>query len=189
MSRCSVSRKSPSGKCDQVTGLAGCWSIAATTPARTPSSWMPLPGAMTLACPTSRAQVYLQGLRSPRSRRQAAVREGIDAQLMPWSAPFEDPIPRPNGRSLVTLSDAANYIMKLPKSEHLAPEWQTAMEVLLLVAESGGPTIILPATSATTPPITSRAWPRWYPKEAAASAHARKSRRWGTATAFYALLP
>jgi hypothetical protein len=33
------------------------------------------------------------------------------------------------------------YITKLPKAEHDAPEWQAAMEALLLVAESGSPTM------------------------------------------------
>ena len=58
-----------------------------------------------------------------------------------WRRPFEDPIPLPRGRALVTLRDAAEYITKLPKAEHDAPEWQAAMEALLLVAESGGPTM------------------------------------------------
>jgi hypothetical protein len=35
-----------------------------------------------------------------------------------------DPIPLPRGRQLVTLEDAGNYIMKLPKAEHEAAEWQ-----------------------------------------------------------------
>jgi len=34
-----------------------------------------------------------------------------------WSREFEDPIPIPNGRQLVTLKDAADYVMKLPKAE------------------------------------------------------------------------
>jgi len=34
-----------------------------------------------------------------------------------WKREFEDPIPLPRGRQLVTLKDAANYIMKLPKAE------------------------------------------------------------------------
>jgi len=34
-----------------------------------------------------------------------------------WSREFDDPIPLPNGRQLVTLKDAADYIMKLPKAE------------------------------------------------------------------------
>jgi hypothetical protein len=35
----------------------------------------------------------------------------------------------------------ANYITKLPSAEHEAPEWQAAMEALILVATSGGPTM------------------------------------------------
>jgi hypothetical protein len=45
----------------------------------------------------------------------------------------------PNGRQLATLRDAATYITKLPKAEHDAPEWQAAMEALILVGETGGP--------------------------------------------------
>jgi hypothetical protein len=59
-----------------------------------------------------------------------------------WSRPFDDPIPLPRGRQLVTLRDAAVYITKLPKAEHDAPEWQAAMQALLLVAEHGGPTML-----------------------------------------------
>ena len=47
---------------------------------------------------------------------------------MNWSSPFDEPIKLPDGRKLVTLRDAGNYITKLPKAEHEAPEWQTAME-------------------------------------------------------------
>lgn len=61
---------------------------------------------------------------------------------MPWSTPFEDPIPLPDGRQFLTLRDAATYITKLPKAEHSAPEWQAAMEALILVAETGGPTML-----------------------------------------------
>ena len=48
----------------------------------------------------------------------------------------------PRERSLVTLEDAGNYITKLPKAEHEAKEWQAAMEALILVATSGGPTML-----------------------------------------------
>lgn len=58
-----------------------------------------------------------------------------------WKRPFEDPIQLPGGRQLVTLEDAGNYITKLPKGEHEAAEWQAAMEALILVATSGGPTM------------------------------------------------
>jgi len=51
-----------------------------------------------------------------------------------WSREFEDPIDLPDGRTLITLEDAGNYITKLPKAEHSAPEWQDAMEALILVA-------------------------------------------------------
>jgi hypothetical protein len=60
---------------------------------------------------------------------------------MTWSRPFEDPVILPDGRALVTLEDAGNYITKLPKAEHETPEWQAAMEALILVATSGGPTM------------------------------------------------
>jgi len=56
-------------------------------------------------------------------------------------ARFDDPIPLPRGRFLVTLEDAGTYITKLPKAEHEASEWQAAMEALILVATSGGPTM------------------------------------------------
>jgi hypothetical protein len=58
-----------------------------------------------------------------------------------WKRPFDDPIPLPRGRQLVTLEDAGNYITKLPKVEHEAAEWQAAMEAPILVATSGGPTM------------------------------------------------
>jgi hypothetical protein len=42
---------------------------------------------------------------------------------------------------VVTLLDAGEYISALPKKEHQAPEWQAAIEALILVAQSGGPTM------------------------------------------------
>jgi hypothetical protein len=60
---------------------------------------------------------------------------------MPWYTRFDEPIALPRGRQLVTLGDAGNYITKLPKAEHAAKEWQTAMEALILVATHGGPTM------------------------------------------------
>lgn len=61
---------------------------------------------------------------------------------MAWSARFFEPIVLPDGRKLKTLRDAATYITALPKAEHDAGEWQTAMRVLLLVAEHNGPEIL-----------------------------------------------
>ena len=44
-----------------------------------------------------------------------------------WKRPFDDAIPLPRGRSLVTLEDAGAYITKLSEAEHTAAEWQAAM--------------------------------------------------------------
>ena len=54
---------------------------------------------------------------------------------------FDDPIPLPRGRQFGTLKDAGTYITQLPKAEQQAPEWQTAMQALLLVVEQNGPTM------------------------------------------------
>ena len=51
-----------------------------------------------------------------------------------WQRKLEDPIPLPTGRQMLTLKDAADYITSLPKKESDLPEWQTAIEVLLLVS-------------------------------------------------------
>jgi hypothetical protein len=59
-----------------------------------------------------------------------------------WKRAFEDPIDVPRGRQLITLQDAGNYITKLPKAEHMAPEWQAAMQILMLVAARGWPTML-----------------------------------------------
>ena len=56
-----------------------------------------------------------------------------------WARPFDDPVLLPGGRKLVTLRDAADYIMKLPKAEQNLEAWQTAVEVLIMAAENRGP--------------------------------------------------
>ena len=61
---------------------------------------------------------------------------------MPWSTPFEDPVPLPGGRKPVTLKDAAAHIRELPDAEQKAAEWQAAIEALILVAEAGGPIML-----------------------------------------------
>jgi hypothetical protein len=58
-----------------------------------------------------------------------------------WKRRFDDPIGLPDGRKLVTVQEAGTYITKLPKAEHEAPEWQAAMDALILVATLGGPTM------------------------------------------------
>src|SRR5258708_33785738 len=66
-------------------------------------------------------------------------RELISSRNAPkaWKRPFDEPIPLPRRRQLVTLEDAGKFITKLPKAEHDAEEWLAAMEALLLVAEPG----------------------------------------------------
>lgn len=53
---------------------------------------------------------------------------------MPWSCPFDDPIPT-DGKPIVTLKDAADYILNLPKREAKLPHWQLAMKQLIDAAE------------------------------------------------------
>jgi hypothetical protein len=61
---------------------------------------------------------------------------------MSWSRRFDDPIPVPRGRRLVTLRDAGDYIAKLPKAKYLTAEWQAAMFALMLVVDLNGPTMM-----------------------------------------------
>jgi hypothetical protein len=58
-----------------------------------------------------------------------------------WSRPFEDPIVLPNGRKLLTLKNAADFVMALPKAEQAHEKWQAAIEVLMMAAEGRGPTM------------------------------------------------
>ena len=60
---------------------------------------------------------------------------------MSWSRKFDEPIAPPDGRRLVTLRDATTYITELPKKEAALPEWQAAIEALMLVFEQYGPTM------------------------------------------------
>jgi hypothetical protein len=59
-----------------------------------------------------------------------------------WKRRFDDPIPLPRGRQLVTLEEAARHIQKLPKAEQQIAEWQAAVEAMLLVVELNGPTMM-----------------------------------------------
>jgi hypothetical protein len=57
---------------------------------------------------------------------------------MPWSTSFEDPIRLRDGRKLITLQDAANYIMELSAKVQQRECWQVAAENLINAAEIGG---------------------------------------------------
>jgi hypothetical protein len=54
-----------------------------------------------------------------------------------WGRAFFDPIELPDGRRLVTLKDAAEYITGLSASEHDLPHWRAAVAALILSAEHG----------------------------------------------------
>ena len=58
---------------------------------------------------------------------------------MPWSPAFKNPIALPDGRKLVTLLDAGEYIDALPRKETQSDHWQAAVEALLMAAEDRGP--------------------------------------------------
>jgi hypothetical protein len=58
-----------------------------------------------------------------------------------WKRRFDEPIALPDGRTLTTLHDAATYVTGLPKKEAALPEWQAAIEALMLVVEQAGPTM------------------------------------------------
>jgi hypothetical protein len=61
--------------------------------------------------------------------------------LLPWSTPFDDPIPLPGGGELVTLKDAGEYIQSLSKAKQNTAPWQAAAEALLVVINQNGPTM------------------------------------------------
>ncbi len=59
------------------------------------------------------------------------------ANLVSWDQRFFDPIMLPGRKPLVTLRDAAQYIIRLPKAERELPEWETAIEWLMLPVPRG----------------------------------------------------
>jgi hypothetical protein len=56
-----------------------------------------------------------------------------------WSRKFEDPVTLPDGRELVTLKQAADFVMALPKAEQAHEKWLVAIKVLIMAAEGRGP--------------------------------------------------
>ena len=60
---------------------------------------------------------------------------------MAWFKRFYDPIILPDGRKLLTLGDAAEYIAALPKAEHVLPE--VALETLLKAPGRGANNLML----------------------------------------------
>jgi hypothetical protein len=58
---------------------------------------------------------------------------------MPWSDRFDDPIPLPNSRPIMTLKNAADFIMALPKPDMSSEPWQIALKQLIDAAEGRNP--------------------------------------------------
>jgi hypothetical protein len=57
---------------------------------------------------------------------------------VPWSRRFVERIPT-KGKPIITLHDAAQFILKLPKAEQNKPHWQAAAEAVIMAAEDRGP--------------------------------------------------
>jgi hypothetical protein len=60
---------------------------------------------------------------------------------MSWQQFFRDPIELSDGRVLRSLRDAGEFIQMLPKAMQDRPEWQAAVQALLLVVEHDGDTL------------------------------------------------
>ena len=58
---------------------------------------------------------------------------------MRWDARLIRPIQVEEGDLIVTLSDAREYLLKLPKNRHDDPIVQATVEALLMAAEGRGP--------------------------------------------------
>jgi hypothetical protein len=54
---------------------------------------------------------------------------------MSWDQEVFDPIPATGGKPLVTLRDAARFILKCPRRERALPVWETAVECLTMVGD------------------------------------------------------
>jgi hypothetical protein len=59
-----------------------------------------------------------------------------------WSRTFADPIILQDGRKLITLRDAGEFITRLPKAKHARPEWRLAAAMLMQAAEDGAPVML-----------------------------------------------
>lgn len=55
-----------------------------------------------------------------------------------WFAPLSWPIVTPDGKRLVTLSDAHAFVLALPEADQKTAVWQTVAKLLIAAAERGG---------------------------------------------------
>jgi hypothetical protein len=60
-----------------------------------------------------------------------------------WSRRFDDPVPMPDGSTIRTIGQAAEYALSLPKKARNTEPWQRAAKVLHEAAEHGGPFVFM----------------------------------------------
>jgi hypothetical protein len=77
--------------------------------------------------------------RIPATRLEFTVLLRCGVALMSWDLKFREPILVPEGKPLVTLRDAGEYVRALSAETHAQPAWQTAMHVLIQTADHSGP--------------------------------------------------
>jgi hypothetical protein len=77
-----------------------------------------------------------------------------------WSRRFQDPITMPDGSTIRTIGEAAEYATSLPRKIGNTEPWQRAAKVLHEAAEHGGPFVFMARINFyravygdTTPPI------------------------------------
>jgi hypothetical protein len=62
---------------------------------------------------------------------------------MNWFRRFEDPIKMPDGSTILTIGEAAEYATSLPRKIGNTEPWQRAARVLHEAAEHGGPFVFM----------------------------------------------
>jgi hypothetical protein len=67
-----------------------------------------------------------------------------------WSRRFADPILMPDGSTIRTIGEAAEYATSLPRKIGNEPQWQRAADALHQAAEHGGPFVFIARISFAT---------------------------------------
>jgi hypothetical protein len=60
-----------------------------------------------------------------------------------WSRRFGNPVPMPDGSTIRTIGEAAEYAIRRPKKARNTEPWQRAAKGLQLAAEHGGPFVFM----------------------------------------------
>jgi hypothetical protein len=62
---------------------------------------------------------------------------------MNWSRRFDNPVPMPDGSTIRTIGEAAEYAIRRPKKARNTEPWQRVAKRLQLAAEHGGPFVFM----------------------------------------------